>query len=77
MLGCAPAQELCARLRTQGAASVNTVTLLDKSARRQVDLQADYKGFEVRASDSVCMEAGQWIYLLPADPSKKATADEN
>ncbi|KAK9914830.1 hypothetical protein WJX75_001089 [Coccomyxa subellipsoidea] len=39
-------QELCARLRSQGAASVNTVTLLDKSARRQVDLQADYKGFE-------------------------------
>ncbi|CAL8468800.1 g8341 [Coccomyxa elongata] len=39
-------EEICARLRSQGAASVKTVTLLDKSARRQVDLQPDYKGFE-------------------------------
>ena len=43
-----PAQEVCARLLAQGAATVATVTLLDKAARRTVDLQPDYRGFEVR-----------------------------
>lgn len=40
-------QELCSRMRTQGAASVSIVTLLDKVARRVVDLKPDYRGFEV------------------------------
>ncbi|CAL5221099.1 g3231 [Coccomyxa viridis] len=39
-------QELCSRMRKQGAASVSTVTLLDKVARRVVDLEPDYRGFE-------------------------------
>lgn len=34
-------------MRKQGAASVSTVTLLDKVARRVVDLEPDYRGFEV------------------------------
>ena len=40
-------QELCARMRKQGAASVSVVALLDKVARRVVDLKPDYTGFEV------------------------------
>lgn len=43
-------QELCARMRKQGAASVSVVTLLDKVARRVVDLKPDYRGFEVGSS---------------------------
>ena len=68
----ATAQELCARLKSQGAASVSTVTLLDKSARRQVDVQPDYKGFEVRDSRSsgpkICNMslAACWQCLLAA-----------
>lgn len=46
VLACA-AQEVCARLMAQGAASVATITLLDKAARRTVDLQPDFMGFEV------------------------------
>ena len=34
-------------LKLKGAASVKTVTLLDKPSRRQVDFEADYKGFIV------------------------------
>ena len=41
-------QELCSRMRKQGAASVSIITLLDKVARRVVDLTPDYRGFEVR-----------------------------
>lgn len=41
-------QELCSRMRRQGAASVSIITLLDKVARRVVDLTPDYRGFEVR-----------------------------
>ena len=36
-------------MRKQGAASVSVVTLLDKVARRVVDLKPDYRGFEVCA----------------------------
>lgn len=46
-------------MRAQGAASVQTVTLLDKSSRRVVDLQPDYKGFEVCHSESFCC----WIMI--------------
>ena len=34
-------------LRTKGAASVTTATLLDKPARREKPIKADYVGFEV------------------------------
>lgn len=34
-------------LKLKGAASVKTVTLLDKPSRRQVDFKPDYTGFEV------------------------------
>ena len=34
-------------MRQQGAASVSVVALLDKVARRVVDLKPDYIGFEV------------------------------
>lgn len=34
-------------LKRRNAASVRTVTLLDKPSRRTVNLQADYSGFEV------------------------------
>lgn len=40
-------QELCGQLREQGAASVSVIALLDKAARREVDLMPDYRGFEV------------------------------
>ena len=46
-------QELCARLQKQGAASVSVIALLDKAARRTVDLAPDYRGFEVTASRPV------------------------
>ena len=36
-------------MRKQGAASVSVVTLLDKVARRVVDLKPDYRGFEVES----------------------------
>ena len=35
-------------LQQQGAASVKIVTLLNKQARRKVDVQADYVGFQVK-----------------------------
>ena len=35
-------------MRKQGAVSVSIITLLDKVARRVVDLTPDYRGFEVR-----------------------------
>jgi hypoxanthine phosphoribosyltransferase len=38
---------LCKHLRAKGAASVRLCVLLDKPARRQVDIQADYVGFEI------------------------------
>ena len=41
-------QALIAHLQHQGAASVKIVTLLNKQARRVIDIQADYVGFEVR-----------------------------
>ena len=63
----APRQEVCTRLRAQGAASVLTVALLDKSARRTVALQPDYKGFEVRTFS--CMYA---CCLCPAQPAQMA-----
>ena len=34
-------------LRTKGAASVTIATLLDKPARREKPIKADYVGFEV------------------------------
>jgi hypoxanthine phosphoribosyltransferase len=34
-------------LRAKGAASVRTCVLLDKSSRRQVDIEAEYVGFEI------------------------------
>ena len=34
-------------LELKGAASVKTITLLDKPSRRQVDFEADYTGFSV------------------------------
>lgn len=34
-------------LRSRGAASVKVVTFLDKPERRQVDVQADYNGYQV------------------------------
>ena len=46
-------QELCARLRAQGVASVSIIALLDKAARRTVDLAPDYRGFEVGAPPPV------------------------
>ena len=39
-------------MRTQGAASVSVVALLDKVARRVVDLKPDYRGFE---AGSLCI----------------------
>ena len=39
---------LISTLQQQGAASVKIVTLLNKQARRVIDIQADYIGFEVR-----------------------------
>lgn len=36
-----------AAIRDAGAASVRSVVLLDKRARRVVDIEADYKGFDV------------------------------
>lgn len=38
---------LISHLQQQGAASVKIVTLLNKQARRVIDIQADYVGFEV------------------------------
>lgn len=38
---------LVIHLQQQGAASVKVVTLLNKQARRVIDIQADYVGFEV------------------------------
>ena len=38
---------LLSTLQQQGAASVKTVTLLNKQARRIVDIEADYIGFQV------------------------------
>ncbi len=34
-------------LQAKGAASVRTCVLLDKSSRRQVDIEAEYVGFEI------------------------------
>jgi hypothetical protein len=71
-------QEVCSRLRSQGAASVATVALLDKAARRTVDLQPDYRGFEVgwlcRLDDNIlvagtraCMLVLSWVRLSEPD----------
>jgi len=38
---------LLARLRAQGPASIRVCTLLDKPARREVDVEADYVGFTI------------------------------
>lgn len=38
---------LISHLQQQGAASVKIATLLNKQARRAIDIQADYVGFEV------------------------------
>ncbi len=38
---------LLARLRTQDPASIGVCTLLDKPARREVDVEADYVGFTI------------------------------
>lgn len=38
---------LISHLQQAGAASVKIVTLLNKQARRAIDIQADYVGFEV------------------------------
>ena len=38
---------LVSHLEQQGAASVKIVTLLNKQARRVIDVQADYVGFQV------------------------------
>lgn len=44
---------LISTLQQQGAASVKIVTLLNKKARRAIDIQADYVGFEVRFLSSI------------------------
>ena len=54
-------QELCGQLREQGAASVSVITLLDKAARRAVDLTPDYRGFEVRSPTPV----PSWSSCMP------------
>ena len=53
LMGARTVQELCGRLQKQGAASVAVITLLDKAARRTVDLAPDYRGFEVTVPPSV------------------------
>ena len=40
-------QALVSNLQQQGAASVKIVPVLNKQARRVIDIQADYVGFEV------------------------------
>lgn len=57
---------LVSHLQQQGAASVKIVTLLNKQARRVIDIQADYVGFEVNltARMLVCKMA---VSLLNSD----------
>ena len=40
-------KSLISSIQEQGAASIKIATLLNKQARRVVDVQADYIGFEV------------------------------
>lgn len=51
-------QSLISSLQEQGAASVKIATLLNKQARRVVDVQADYVGFE--ASLTLFLVAAVW-----------------
>ena len=91
LMGARTVQELCGRLRAQGAASVAVIALLDKAARRTVDLTPDYRGFEVTAPPPVphgklckhvrtCMSpACAWTLLVlhkcAAQHGKKKRAD--
>lgn len=43
---------LVALMRDAGAASVRVAALLDKRARRRVEIEADYVGFPVSSSSS-------------------------
>ena len=50
-------QSLVSSLQEQGAASVKIATLLNKQARRVVNVQADYVGFEVSLTQRVLAPA--------------------
>lgn len=51
-------KSLVSNLQQQGAASVKVVTLLNKQARRVIDIQADYIGFEVSIDGCVARAVG-------------------
>ena len=58
---------LISTLHQQGVASVKVVTLLNKQARRKVNIQADYVGFEVQYICK-CAKAGLALTLALASP---------